>query len=71
MVDKVCKFENLTEELDAIQKLVGIPEKLELPRSKSQYRKDKRSYRVILGDDDRAYVSKLFRDEISMLKYEW
>lgn len=71
VVDKVCKYENLNKELDAIRKLVGIPEQLELPRAKSKYRKDKRSYRDVLGVVDRAYISKLFHEEISMMGYEW
>lgn len=71
VVDKVCKFENLSEELDAIRKLVGIPEQLELPRAKSGTRKDRRSYRDVLGEEDRTSISELFRDEIRMLGYEW
>jgi hypothetical protein len=71
VVDKVCMFENLSEELDTIRKLVGIPEQLELPRAKSKFRKDRRSYRDVLGEEDRAYISKLFHDEIRMLEYEW
>ena len=70
-VDKVCKFENLTEELEAIRNQVGIPEPLELPKAKSQYRKDKRSYRDILGEEDKARIAELFHDEIRMGEYEW
>jgi hypothetical protein len=71
VVDKVCKFENLTEDLDAVRKLVGIPEQIELPRTKSQYRKDRRSYHDVLGEEDRDYISKLFHDEIRTMGYEW
>jgi hypothetical protein len=71
VVDKICKFENLTEEIDAVRKLVGIPEQLELPRAKSQSRKAKGSYRDLLGEDDRDYISKLFHDEIILMGYEW
>ena len=70
-VDKVCKFENLSSELEEIRKHVGIPEKLELPRSKGKHRKDKRDYRDVLGEDDRAKIAEVFRDEISLLGYEW
>ncbi len=68
-VDQVCKFENLGEELEAFRKRVGIPEPLELPRAKSQYRKDKRTYSEILNKEDRAYISELFHDEINRMGY--
>ena len=70
-VDKICRFENLSKELEEVRKQVGIPEKLELPRAKSRYRKDKRHYRDILGEADRARIADLFHDEISLFGYEW
>ena len=70
-VDKVCRFENMSEELEVIRRQLGIPEKLELPRTKSVTRKDKRSYREILSVEDRDYISELFRDEINIFRYEY
>lgn len=70
-VDKICRFENLSNELEEVRKQVGIPEKLELPRAKSKYRKDKLNYRDILGEADKAIIANLFHDEISLLGYEW
>lgn len=70
-VDKVCRFENITEELEIFRKQIGIPEILDLPNAKSHYRKDKRSYRDILNDEDKALIGQLFRDEINIFKYEW
>ena len=69
-VDKVCRFENLSEELEVIRKQFGIPEKLELPRAKSGYRKDKRSYRDILGEEEKVKIAERFRDEINLMGYE-
>ena len=69
-VDKVCRFENLSEELEVIRKQFGIPEKLELPRAKAGYRKDKRSYRDILGEEEKVKIAELLRDEINLLGYE-
>ena len=69
-VDKVCRFENLSEELEVIRKQFGIPEKLELPRAKSGYRKDKRSYRDILGEEEKVKIAERFRDEINLLGYK-
>ena len=70
-VDKICKFENLSQELEEVRKQVGIPEKLELPRAKSKFRKDKRNYRDILGEADKAKIADLFHDEISLFGYKW
>ncbi len=70
-VDKVCRYENLTMELDEVRKHVGIPEKLQLPRAKSQFRKDKRSYQEILGRADKARIAELFHDEINLFGYQW
>ena len=70
-VDKICKFENIAEEMDAVRKRIGIPEPLELPRAKSNFRKDKRSYREILDDADRQAIAQIFQDEIDRMGYEW
>ena len=71
VVDRVCRFENLSEELEAVRTRVGIPESLELPTAKSRHRSDRRSYRDLLGEDDKAWIAELFCDEIRMFKYEW
>jgi hypothetical protein len=69
-VDKICRFENLSEELEVIRKQLGIPEKLDLPRAKSTFRKDKRSYRDILGEAEKEKIEELFRDEINLFGYK-
>jgi len=69
--DKICKFENIVEELNTIRKKLGIPEMLDLPRAKSSSRQDKRSYREILGEGDKNKIAKIFQDEINLLGYEW
>ncbi len=70
-VDKICKFENLTKELEEIRVQLGIPEKLNLPWAKPGIGKDQRSYRDIIGEEDRDRISELFRFEINLLGYEW
>jgi hypothetical protein len=71
VVDRLCLFENLTEELELIRSRLGIPEPLDLPRAKSKYRKDKRSYKDILTDDEKEMISKIFNDEIQNLGYRY
>jgi len=71
VVDKICKFENLVDDLEEVRKHLGIPEKLELPRAKAGFRKDKRNYRDILSEKDRVKIAKMFEKEIEFLDYEW
>ena len=68
-VDKVGRYEKMSEELEEIRKRIGIPEKIEIPYAKSKYRKDKRSYRDILSTEEQKRISELFSDEIALLEY--
>lgn len=43
IVDRVARFENLTEELDAFAREVGLPGPVELARAKTEYRPKTRS----------------------------
>ncbi|MCB1981251.1 MAG: hypothetical protein KDF63_04605, partial [Rhodoferax sp.] len=70
-VDRICRFEDLAGELDALRRQWGIAEPLELPRLKAQYRRDRRSAREVLGDDDRLRIAELFRDEIALMGYRF
>ncbi len=70
-VDKVCRFESLSEELEEIRKHLGIPGELELPRAKSRFRKDKRSYHDILGEEEKLKIAELFSDEIRLFDYKF
>jgi hypothetical protein len=69
VVDKVCLFENLKEEIESIRVHLGLPERIKLPRAKSSFRKDKQSYREILGEDEIDKIRELFRDEIALFGY--
>lgn len=69
VVDRICRFENLEEELEEIRVLLGLPDKLELPRSKSQFRKNRKNYRDYYSDEDKKRVSELFADEIRRFDY--
>ena len=71
VVDKICKFENLAEELEVVRKHLGIPEPLELPRTKSGSRKDKRSYREVFTEEEKEKIAELFADEIKLMGYEF
>ena len=70
-VDRFVRHENLAEDLDAVRTRIGIPEELSLPRVKAGFRKDRRSYREILGDTERSIIDAKFRDEIELLDYNF
>jgi hypothetical protein len=70
-VDKICRFENLGEDLESVRMQLGLPEPLNLPRAKSGFRKreDKRNDRDLFSEVDKAKVQDLFSDEIKLLNY--
>ena len=47
-----------------------MPEKLELPGTRSNFRVDWRSYRELLTEEEKQKISELFREEIALLGYE-
>jgi len=69
-VDRVCIYEDLERELEKIRVHLGIPEKIELPLTKSSFRKDKRSYREILSGEQIEKIRELFNKELSLFGYE-
>jgi hypothetical protein len=70
-VDRVCLFENLEEELEAIRSRLGLPETLTLPRVKGAARKEKQHYRNLLSEEDREAIARLFEREITLFGYEY
>ena len=70
-VNRICRFENLQQEMETVRTALGIPEELQLPRAKSRFRKDKRPYQEVLNDAERDFVSGLFKDEIKLLGYKF
>ena len=71
VVDRICLYENMSEELAYISERLQLPKKLALPRSKSSSRKDKEQYRDIFNRTDREKVADLFAEEIKLLGYEF
>jgi len=70
-VDKICRFEDIKEELESIRLQLQIPEKLELPRAKSSFRKDKRDYSEVLSKEESKKIADLFENEIELMSYEF
>lgn len=70
-VDRICRFEHLADDLELVRQHIGLPEPLELPRAKTQFRKENRSYREMYGKAERERVAALFADEIRLGGYEF
>lgn len=70
LVNRVCRFERLQEEMEAVASIVGLPETPRLPRAKTKTR-GARDYRDILTEDDRLKLSKVFAREIAHFDYRW
>lgn len=63
-VDYIGRYENLETNLDFIRKKLNLPEKLHLPRAKSQFRKDQRHYSEILASEQIQVIADVFFNEI-------
>jgi len=70
-VNHVGRFENLEQELEAIVRRLGLPERLELPRAKATQRLDKRHYHDVYGPAERQRVEDAFAREIALLGYRF
>lgn len=70
-VDRVCLYENLTEELERFRMRVGIPEPLVLPRAKANIRADRRPYHEVLGPNERERIAQLFAQEIDLFGFKF
>jgi hypothetical protein len=71
LLDRVCRYEALGEELDLIRTQLAIPEKINLPRAKAGFRPRKRAYNEYFDEESRRIVSDLFKEEIAMYGYSY
>ncbi|MEI7035757.1 sulfotransferase family 2 domain-containing protein [Fulvimonas yonginensis] len=70
-VDRICRYEAIAEELEEVRKVIGLPEPLELPRAKSKTRADNRSYREVLGEEERSWIARTFGEEMRLMGYRF
>lgn len=70
-VDRICRYEHLDEDLESIRRQLDLPEPIELPKTKSKYRQDRRHYRDVLTEAQRDRIAELFREEIELMGYEY
>ena len=70
VVDEVYLYENLPQAMAEIAGKLGLPEVPELPHAKSGTRRDKRSYREVLGPADVDKIRKVYAREIAYFGYD-
>ena len=68
-MERVGLYENLNQEIQAISEELGLPDCLELPLSKGNFRRKKESYKTLLDQEDKEQIAKLFAKEIMQFGY--
>lgn len=71
VVNKVCLYENLQEDMENIRLKLDIPEKITLPQAKRQHRKNRNHYSETLNQQDQEVIAKLFETEIKLFGYKY
>jgi hypothetical protein len=71
VVDRVCRYENLAEELDFLENRLELPAPLVLPRAKGGHRSDRRHYREVLSIADAERIAQRFQREIALFAYQY
>jgi len=70
VVDRVCRFENLSQELEEFYKRINVPWNAELPHMKGNYRPQK-NYRDYYDTELIDIFKKIFAYEIENLGYSF
>jgi hypothetical protein len=71
VVDRICRYENLSEELAFLEQRLGLPGPIEMPRAKAGHRRDRRHYRDVLSDEAASQIAQKFGREIELLGYTY
>jgi hypothetical protein len=70
-VDFIGRYENLMEDLTSVCEKLNIPFDGWMPRSKGQYRKDRRPYTEFLSRHQREFIDQVFQREIEYFGYKY
>lgn len=72
-VDRVLRYERLSEELEDVRAHLGVESSFALPeeRAKGGYRSERRPYTEVLSDADRALIDRVCQREIEALGYRF
>ncbi|MFZ1694637.1 MAG: sulfotransferase family 2 domain-containing protein [Flavobacteriales bacterium] len=70
LVDKICRYEELDQELKEVFERVGMPWPGTVPRkAKTGYRVDRRPYQEVLNSSQRDRIAKACAKEIALMGY--
>ncbi len=70
-VDRILRFERLSDEFADVWRELGLPGEPELPRAKAGVRPKEASYRSFYTDESRELVARLFERTIAERGYEF
>jgi hypothetical protein len=70
-LDHVLRYEKLAEEVELLSRKLSLGSSLQLPRAKSDTRKDRRPYSEVLGPTERGIIARRCAREIELLGYEF
>ncbi|MDO3723208.1 sulfotransferase family 2 domain-containing protein [Marinobacter sp. chi1] len=71
VVDKICRYENLVDDLETVRQHLSLPEPILLPKAKSTHRQDKRHYSEVFTREQNEKIRSIFKAEIELLNYEY
>lgn len=73
VVDKIYKYEEISQAIHDINKMLHLNDEIELPNKKlkGNIRKNKKHYREILTDYEIEWLSKIFARELSYFQYKY
>ena len=71
VVDKVFFYEQLSDAMNELRERLNLDGPLSLPFSKAGFRKDRRSYKDVLSEQDKEKIAKVYAREIAYFNYEW
>jgi hypothetical protein len=71
VVDRICRYESLDEELREVAAHLGWAQVPALPRAKGGTRTDRRHYRELMTPVDREEIARVFEREIRLLQYRF
>ncbi len=69
VLDKICKYENLKDELEEVRTRLGIPCELELPMAKSGFKK--KPYKELIGEQEKKKIVHMFEKELQLFNYSF
>jgi hypothetical protein len=69
-LDFLGRYENLVADFEHVLQILGIDQKIELPRAKSSFR-PARPYQEYYDERTRALVANWYQNEIKLLGYSF